>query len=122
MKQQKYTCLTISSVLIYYITILFNTNIHLRKDGPNVTYKRWSENKILIDQSVVYDIGIYVVGNVMALLKLLGVANLWQVSMNFLENICILYIKFIIYIYIYIHHVGYVLVYFYKVIFQIHLP
>ena len=30
---------------------------------------------------------VYVVGNVMALLKLLGVANVWQASRNFLENV-----------------------------------
>ena len=34
-----------------------------------------------------YDIGICIVGNVVALLKLLGVVNVWHASMNFLENV-----------------------------------
>ena len=73
-----------SYVLIYNVTILSIQTYTFAK-MVKLIHKRSENNFLLI--KVLCMILVDVVGNVLALLKLFGVANVWQASRNFLENV-----------------------------------
>ena len=79
-----------SYVLIYNVTILSIQTYTFAK-MVKLIHKR-SENNFLL-MKVLCMILIDVVGNVLALLKLFGVANVWQASRNFMEKCILVFIQ-----------------------------